>query len=294
MRLRAWAILGGLLAALCEPANALTQPIRVVDDRGVAVLLPQSPKRIVSVLPALSETVCALGACDRLVGVDRYSNHPASLRALPQVGGGIDPNIEAIVALRPDVVLSARATRGVQRLESLGIAVIALEHQRLADVQRVWQQLAHLLQVSDEAQRWQAIEREVTAAVQRVPASARGHSVYFEASGGPYAAGPQSFIGELLGRMGLRNVVPAELGSFPLVNPEFVVRADPDWIFMGERSLQPIAQRPGWAQLRAVKAGQVCQFSPPQGDVLVRPGPRLGEAAQLIADCLRRADRGSR
>ncbi|MEN9779076.1 MAG: hypothetical protein RL014_224 [Pseudomonadota bacterium] len=277
-------------AALASTTTPTSAPapvtIRFTDDRGKLLTLPRSPQRIVSVLPALTETVCALGHCGRLVGVDRYSNHPASLARLPQVGGGLDPNLEAIVALRPDVVLSAKSTRGVERLESLGITVVALEPVRMADVRRVWQQLATVLQVDDEESRWQALEREVARAAQRVPPAARGQRVYFEASAGPYAAGAASFIGEMLERLGLRNVVPAELGAFPLVNPEFVVRAAPDWIFVGERTGPPVVQRPGWAALGAVQGGRVCQFTPQQGDILVRPGPRLAEAAHLIADCV--------
>ena len=78
-------------------------------------------------LPSLTETVCELGQCHRLVGVDRYSNHPAPVRSLPQVGGGVDPNVEAVVALKPDLVLAAISSRGIERLESLGSKVLALE-----------------------------------------------------------------------------------------------------------------------------------------------------------------------
>ena len=79
----------------------------VVDERGVTVSLPQPPQRIVTLLPSLTEGVCALGACSRLVGVDNYSNSPNAVLALPRLGGGLDPNVEAIVAVRPDAVLLA-------------------------------------------------------------------------------------------------------------------------------------------------------------------------------------------
>ena len=112
---------------LIGAAASIAQPIELIDDRGVTVKFQQPPQRIVSLLPSLTETVCALGKCDRLVGVDRYSNYPASVRGLPQVGGGIDPIIEAVVALKPDVVLMAKSSRGAQRLEALGLKVVALE-----------------------------------------------------------------------------------------------------------------------------------------------------------------------
>eukprot|EP01032_Pedospumella_encystans_P038400 gene38400-43500_t len=108
------------LAALALGLGLWTSPasaLEVVDERGVSVELPQPPQRIVTLLPSLTESVCALGACARLVGVDRYSNSPVSVRTLPQLGGGIDPNVEAVVALRPDVVLLAKSSRVTERLE---------------------------------------------------------------------------------------------------------------------------------------------------------------------------------
>lgn len=97
-------------------ASPATTGVRVTDDRGRTVALPQVPQRIVSLLPSLTETVCALDQCHRLVGVDRYSNYPASVQKLPKVGGGLDPNIEAIVALRPDVVVMSVSSRAGERL----------------------------------------------------------------------------------------------------------------------------------------------------------------------------------
>src|SRR4029079_11359358 len=91
-------------ALLGRPAVA---QLALRDDRGVTVKLERSPRRIVSLLPSLTETVCALGACDRLVGTDRFSNWPDSAAALPKLGGIEDAHIERIVALKPDVVLAS-------------------------------------------------------------------------------------------------------------------------------------------------------------------------------------------
>ena len=110
--------------------------------------------------------------------------------------------------------------------------------------------------------------------------------VYFEVNNGPYAAGESSFIGETLTRLGVRNIVPASLGPFPKINPEYVVRANPDVIMVGERSATGLEQRPGWAGIRAVREGRICRFPAAESDVLVRPGPRMGEAARLMARCL--------
>lgn len=272
------------LAALA-PAHAL----QLTDDRGITVTLAQTPQRIVSLLPSLTESVCALDQCQRLVGVDRYSNYPASVRHLPVVGGGLDPNIEAIVALRPDVVLLATSSRASQRLESLGLKVVALEPKNHADVRRVLKKLGQLLVVPDDtgADRvWRLIDAGVSAAAQSLPARVKNTRVYFEVNRGPYAAGEASFIGETLIRLGVKNVVPAALGPFPRLNPEFVVRANPDIIMVGSRSMQSSIAYPGWSSIKAVRDKHICTFGPEESDVVVRPGPRMAEAARLMAKCI--------
>lgn len=271
-----------LAVAAVLPARAL----QVVDDRGVTVTFAVSPQRIVTLLPSLTETVCELGECRRLVGVDRYSNYPASVRSLPQVGGGIDPNIEAIVALRPDVVLMATSSRGVQRLEALGLKVVALEPKSSADVQRVMGKIGQVLEVADAQRIWRVIDAGVSAAAQSLPPAAKSTRAYFEVSRGPYAAGTTSFIGEMMLRLGVNNVVTPELGPFPKINPEYVVRANPDLIMISARNAQGLAQRPGWAGMRALREGRLCVFTPEESDVLVRPGPRMAEAARLMAKCI--------
>lgn len=273
-------VAGALLAGSAQAA------LQVTDDRGVVVNFERSPLRIVSLLPSLAETVCELGECHRLVGVDRYTNWPANVRQLPQVGGGLDPNIEAIVALRPDVVLMATSSRASQRLRALGIKVVALEPKTHTDVQRVMTTIAQLLEVPDVQKTWRAIDVAVSAAAQSIPASVRGTRVYFEVSQGPFAAGESSFIGETLTRLGAKNIVPAALGPFPKLNPEFMVRANPDLIMVGRRSADGITQRPGWLSMRAVREQRICLFSTEESDVLVRPGPRMAEGARLMARCL--------
>jgi iron complex transport system substrate-binding protein len=259
---------------------------QVTDDRGVTVTLPAAPQRIVSILPSLTETVCELGHCARLVGVDRYSDYPASVRKLPQLGGGMDPNVEAIVALRPDVVLMAKSSRVGPRLESLGIKVVALEPKSHADVQRVMLKLGQLLEVSDAQRIWRAIDAGVSAAAQSIPANLRGAKVYFEVNQGPYAAGELSFIGETLTRLGAKNIVPAKLGPFPKLNPEYIVRANPDLIMIGQRSADGLQQRPGWQSIRALRENRLCVFPTEESNVLVRPGPRMAEGARLMAKCM--------
>ena len=267
-------------------AGAAARALPVTDDRGVVVALARSPQRIVSLLPSLTETVCALGQCQRLVGVDRYSNYPDAVRSLPLVGGGLDPNIEAIVALKPDLVLMATSTPVIDRLHSLGIAVLALEPKSHADVKRALEVVGQVLEVPDAARVWREIDVAVSAAAQAVPSSAKSMRVYFEVNSAPYAAGEASFIGETLSRLGIRNMVPKSLGAFPKLNPEYVVRANPDLIMVGDRNFSGLQGRPGWQHIRAIREGRVCVFTADQTDVLVRAGPRLAEGARLMLQCV--------
>jgi len=289
-RILAMAIAALLLLVAWGAAGA----VQVTDDRGVTVRLARPPERIVSLLPSLTESVCGLGQCGRLVGVDRYSDDPASVRALPKLGGGLDPNIEAVVALRPDVVLMAASSRAVARLESLGLKVVTLEPRSYADVRRVLQQIAALLDVPDALRVWREIEAGVDAAARLVPPAAKHLRVYFEAGRGPYAASESSFIGETLARLGVKSIVPGELGPFPRINPEFVVRMDPDLIMISQAEAPGLELRPGWSDLRAIREHHVCLFSPADSQLIVRPGPRMAQAARLMAQCIARNAPGAK
>jgi iron complex transport system substrate-binding protein len=230
--------------------------------------------------------VCALGACSRLVGVDDYSNWPPPVNGLPHVGGLEDARVEAIVALRPDLVLAPTSSRVLPRLQTLGLPVLALEPRMLRDVRRVLQVLGPVLDAGDPDAVWQAINREVQVAAQKLPPAYRGTRVYVEVGSAPYAASESSFIGELLLRLGAENVVPARFGPFPKLNPEFVVRADPQVIIIGRGDAPGLRTRPGWQNVDAVRTGRVCALDNDQINVLMRAGPRLGDAAHLLVDCL--------
>lgn len=271
-----------LLMAVAAQAHA----VRVTDDRGVTLDIATPPQRIVSMLPSLTETVCELGACDRLVGIDDYSNFPARVMALPRLGGLEDTNIERVVALKPDLVLLASSSRAVARLEGLGVKVLTLEPKTVAQLHRVWLQLGAALGVADAAVAWQRLDAAVDAAARDLPAKFKGTTVYVEVNDGPYAASESSFVGELIARMGVVNIVPGRLGPFPKLNPEFVVRADPQVIMISDRDAPSVKSRPGWERVRAVRDGRVCWFTPAQGDVMVRAGPRMAQAARLMVDCL--------
>jgi len=279
------------LCALLGLAAQASGPIEVRDDAARVVRLAQAPQRVVSLLPSLTESVCVLGACERLVATDRYSNWPHAVLALPKVGGGLDPNIEAVVAARPDLVLLASSTRAADRLRALGLTVLALEPNTQADAQRVLRTLGQALGLPEAAARdqWARIEQGVAQARARLLPAARGLRVYVEVSSTPHGAGEASFIGQLLKDLGAHNILPASMGPFPVVNPEHVVQARPQVVLVGDSSQALMRARPGWSDLPAMQAPRLCALSPAQADVLMRPGPRMAEAAQLVVDCLNRS-----
>jgi iron complex transport system substrate-binding protein len=156
-------------------------------------------------------------------------------------------------------------------------------------VRRTLKLVAQLLGSPEAGERmWAQIDAQVAAAAARVPPALRGQRVYFEIGGGPYAAGTTSFIGETLTRLGMANIVPPELGPFPKLNPEFVVRARPELIMGAQREQAALLARPGWQAVPAVQGRRVCGFEAADYETLIRPGPRLGEAAALLAGCLQR------
>ena len=183
------------------------------------------------------------------------------------------------------------SSRAVDRLEALGVPVLALEPQSLADTRRMVQRVALALGGVGEGEGagdalLAQIDSRIAAAARRVPPAWRGRKLYVEVASVPYAAGEASFIGELVALLGLGNVVPASLGPFPQLNPEFVLRAQPDVVVASARALAGMPARPGWGALKALQARHSCGLAPEAWDALVRPGPRLGEAADALADCV--------
>lgn len=287
---------GTLVAVLCgvfslrgTPADAAGFVLR--DDEQREVEFPRAPLRVISMLPSITETVCALDACDRLIATDRFSDWPVQVRALPKAGGLVDPEIEMIVRLKPDLVFLGRSQRISSRLGELGIASFVLEVRSYADIGRIVTTVGLILGLQNRAAR---LKDRIANAVHEVAEdeTARNHgegpTVYFEVDPGPYAAGSSSFIGELLALLGARNIVTPELGPFPKLNPEYVVRHDPQVIFISPAEAPHLIERPGWDRIRAVKEGRLCSFPPEVRDTIVRPGPRVAQGMNSMAECLTR------
>lgn len=245
--------------------------------------------RIVTLAPSLTEAVCALGQCAQLVATDRHSSWPAQVQRLPKVGGLADAHIERIVALRPTLVLLGPRSRAGARLQELGVPVLVLEARNHAAVRQMLFTLGEALgrPPTHVAALVAQMETDLNGAAARLPAPLRGRSVYVEISAAPHGASNQSFIGETIARLGLVNVVQSETAPFIKINPELLLRRPPDLIIGARATLGRLAERPGWALLPAVRQQQVCALDDERMGLLLRPGHRMGEAAQMLVDCLR-------
>jgi iron complex transport system substrate-binding protein len=277
--------------AAAASSLAPAREIVVRDDSGREVRFAHPAQRVVTLLPSLTEIVCALGACARLVATDRYSDFPAEVRSLPKAGGLDDAQVEEIVRLRPDVVLLSVSQRITGRLAELGVQSVALDTQTSDHIAHSVASIGQVLGLPDRAK---MLNAQIDRSVQAVSESARAHrrgagpTVYVEVDRAPYAAGADSFMGEMLARLGARNIVTPDLGPFPRLNPEYVVRHDPDVIIVTEEELPNFAERPGWSQMHAVKEQRICSFPPDVRYMIERPGPRVADGMQALEACLER------
>ncbi|TDE85020.1 ABC transporter substrate-binding protein [Deinococcus sp. S9] len=274
-----------VLAILALPvsAAATTYPLTVTDDLGRTVTLNREPKRIIAMLPSHTETLIAIGAGDKLVAVDRFSNFPKNVTdKLPKVGSAYQPNLEAILALKPDLVLAdeSAGSRLTEKLAAAGLTVYGGTAQTYNEVFQKISVLGKLTNHEAGALRLITSMRAELNALQKSVVGLPKVSTYYEVDPSPYSVGPNSFIGTLIAKAGGQTIVPARLGDFPKLDPELIVKANPQ-VMVG-LTLEDARKRPGWQNLQAVRAGRVFQPTPEERDALSRPGPRLPDALRTL------------
>ncbi len=267
---------------------ATTYPLTITDDLGEEVTLEAEPMRVVSMLPSYTETLCAIGACDTLVGVDRYSDFPAQVQDLPDLGGTLsETNVEGIVALAPDLVLVSESGDLAQTLRVLGLKVHAGSPQTFEETFEYFERLGQMMNREAQAQALIADTRLEIGEVETRTQGLDAPSVYYEIDATPYSVGPGSFIGTLIQKAGGDNIVSAEQGEFPQLEPEYIVAQNPDLIILGNapsgESVETLAARPGFESLAALRNGRVVELSEEQVNIMNRPGPRIAQAAKLLA-----------
>ncbi|WP_291425782.1 ABC transporter substrate-binding protein [Deinococcus sp.] len=273
-----------VLAALTSvsQATAARYPLTVTDDLGRQITLNSEPKKIIAMLPSHTETLFAIGAGRQVVAVDRFSNAPSAAARLPRVGTAFQPDLESILALKPDLVLAddSRTSKLTGKLEAAGLTVYGGSAQTYNDVFSKIAMLGKLTNHDTWATRLITSMRSELGTLQKSVIGRPKISVYYEVDPAPYSVGPNSFIGVLLQKAGGQTIVPAKLGDFPKIDPELIVKANPQ-VIIG-LTLDEAKKRPGWSNISAVKTGRVYKASSEENDAIVRPGPRLPQALRTL------------
>jgi iron complex transport system substrate-binding protein len=263
----------------------------VTDATGRTVTLAKVPERIASVAPSNTEILYALGLGDRVVSVDEFSDYPPEAQAKATAGSYLKPNLEGLVAARPDVVL-ATASHGsslVPALEERGIPTIMLEPKTLPEVFDSIEAVGRMTGRTAEATALAGRLRQRADTVSARYAGQPRPRTYLELSPQLHSAGPGTFLNDLLERAGGANVAASAGTSWPQLSQESLLLADPQVIILsygpdGETPDQ-VRARPSWGSLSAVRDGRVITIDP---NLTSRPGPRIVDGLEAMAAALHR------
>ena len=284
----AFTLFGSGCRSAVETKSSITErPMRLVtDDLGRQVSLPVRIDRIVSLAPSVTENVFAAGAGDRLVGVTTYCNYPEQAKSIAKVGDTMSPNMETIVALRPDVVLVSTASQieaFTRTLEGNGIAVYVTDPKTLEDVFKSVETFGHLFGTEDQAERLLPNLESRTEAVSNSAERAPRTKVLIQVSREPlFTIGKGAFLNDLITRAGGESVTANVETSFPKLSKETASALEPEVIILSDSEDN---QEPNEAfkNSPAVKNGRVYKIN---ADIISRPGPRLVDALEQIAKFL--------
>jgi iron complex transport system substrate-binding protein len=293
-----------LVLAGCQPPHTSPStpagvgfPCVVTDSLGRSVTIPHRPERIVSLSPAATETLFAVGAGPRVVAVTTTDNYPPEVKRLPTIGG-FSPetiSVEAILAQKPDLVVAGGRFQEpvVRAIAKFGPAVIVLDPGTLAEVQEAitlvgratGQETQAAAVVADFHRRLEAV-RQRTATVHE---DDRPRVLYVLWDDPFQTAGPGTFVGQMISAAGGVNLFADAAQAYPRVSDEVVLARNPDLILVPDHGAaglpERVSKRPGWQKLRAVQRGRIVTVP---DDLVNRPGPRLIDALEAIEGVIRK------
>ena len=280
-------------------AEADPYPVTLTDDAGRQVEIAADPSRIVSLAPSNTEIVCALDACDRLVGVTDFDDYPPEVAGIDDVVIAATVDVELVVAAEPDLVLAAgnelTPSPVIDQLTELGLTVLVLYPENLDEVYADIELVGRALDAEDEAESVVSGMEDGVAAIADVVSEAdRPLTLYevFYSEGTTYTAGEGSFLAQLIDLAGAEPVTGDAQG---VIGAEDLVAANPELILVAsatydpsladpEAALATLGARPGWAELAAVEAGAVVPYL---DDVITsRPGPRIVDGLEALAHAI--------
>lgn len=276
-------------SAVSQPAArpVAAFPVTITDDASRSVTIDAEPKRIVSLAPANTEIVNALGLFDRLVGVTTYDDYPVEVKKIAKVGDFTAPNLEAVAAAKPDVVL---VTGGVQadvlsKLEALGAKVVVVDPKNVEGVFAAIGSVSRVLGVTAKGDEVVSGMKGDLADIEKRVASEKPKRAFIEIGWNPlFTAGKGTLLDDLIARAGGVNVVTKP--DYIAYSVEQLLKDQPD-VYLGTHSSlgDPLAveSRPGYTGLKAVEAGSIYELD---DNLVSRPGPRVVEGVREIAKVL--------
>lgn len=273
-----------LLIALCvASACHAAYPMRVKDARGKEILIKAKPTRIVSIAPSNTEILYSLGLGDRVLGVTRYCNYPPAATKKTKIGD-MNVDAEAVVALRPDLVLAHGNlnSAAIPRLEKLGLTVFAIDPKTLSEVAR---DIRTVGKITGRPKTADKAAKSIDNAVKSVKASRAkkpSPKVLVVVNTNPlWAAGPKTFVDEMLTIAHAKNVASDARPGFVPFSKEAAISRNPDVIITGQATdIEFFSKSPEWSTTNAVKNKRIYVIN---SDLLFRAGPRLAEGVKELA-----------
>jgi iron complex transport system substrate-binding protein len=268
-------------------------PVSITDDDGVSVTIPAAPQRIVTFAPSATEILFALGLGGHVVGVSGpYDDYPTAAKGIQQVGGagdfGVDPNIETVVSLRPDLLLTiAGGEQWKKRLRDLGIPVFTTNATDFADLLHDIGTIGRVTGATEAAAKLVTGMQTQADQIQQTVAGEPRVSCFFEVYYPPLTTvGPNTFISDLLNLAGCDSVSASAKSDYPEWSVDDLVRQSPaEYLVSSESgvSVAALTKRPGFGAIAAVAHGNVALID---SDLVSRPGPRVVDGLQLLAEAL--------
>jgi len=284
------------VAPTSAPTVAPTQAavgITVTDSAGRTLTLAAAPERIISLAPSTTEIVCAVGACDKLVGKDQFSDYPEQVKSVPVLSDGFNPNYEQIVAAKPDLVLAAGITSpdAIKKLDELKLPVLIVgaEKTTFDTIKSEIQMVGAVVGNPDQADAVVAAMTKKIADVEaKIATAAAKPRVFWEVDATdpakPFTVGPGSFVDEIIARAGGVNIAANAASPYPQLNAEEIIKQNPQIIILSDAAYgiapESVGKRPGWEVIEAVKNGKVF---PIDDNLVSRPGPRVAEGLEVAA-----------
>jgi len=279
---------GGAVSVSPSPRVAASPfPATLSDFQNRSVTVPSRPERLVSIGPSITAFLFALGAGPRVVGVDDFSDEPAEAATREHVGG-IKVNFEKVVALKPDLVFSVKFSDGtIEKLQAASLNVLVVDPQSVSDVAKTATLLGKAVGADGEALA-RSIQQRVDAVKAKTANVANRPRVYHEIDASDpakiFTVGPGSYINDLIEIAGGANIAARAASAYPQLSAEEILKTDPEIIVLAADAYSPkpgdVAARQGWSIIAAVKNNRILTIDP---NLINRPGPRVGEAAEAYA-----------